>query len=203
MWVLYCSRQGVFQLRLPNCLPFAVSHSNPPLSVFVRSCPLSSKGCILEHSVFLTNHPLHVANNTQALGYVLGQIAAALTYADLPSSVDAWVRRIALEAGHSEAFAFRALKKATASNELPKLHDSSMRLIDALTGCWEGGSALLAQVDSSRSSSTGGRLRPGFVARSPTGCPRLYPSHSSTRSRSLCLHQWQEDDGGPSTRGSL
>ena len=87
---------------------------------------------------FLTSHPLHVANNAQSLSYVLAQIAAAPTIADFPSSVSAWFHRIARQANSSETIAFQALKKATASADLPKLRDSTMRLIHALTACWSG-----------------------------------------------------------------
>jgi hypothetical protein len=87
---------------------------------------------------FLTSHPLHVANNAQSLSYVLSQIAAAPTIADLPSSVSGWLRRITHEAQTSEVIAFQAMKKTTASDDLPKLRDSSMRLIETLTGCWSG-----------------------------------------------------------------
>lgn len=88
---------------------------------------------------FLTSHPLHVANNAQSLTYVLSQIVAAPTIADLPSSVSGWLRRMARRIT-SDMVAFQTLKKATASADLPKLQDSSMRLIHALTGCWSGAS---------------------------------------------------------------
>ncbi len=85
---------------------------------------------------FLTNHPLHGAENAQSLSYVLAKIAAAPTVADLPSNVRAWLRRVAQEAGCSEALTFQAMSKTTASDTLPKLQDSSMRLVDALTASW-------------------------------------------------------------------
>jgi hypothetical protein len=84
---------------------------------------------------FLTGHPLHVANNAQSLGYVLAQLAAAPTVSDLPSSAAKWLRRVARQSGVSETVAFHALKKTTASADLPKLRDASMRLIHTLTGC--------------------------------------------------------------------
>jgi Cap4 dsDNA endonuclease len=85
---------------------------------------------------FLTSHPLHSTNNSQALPYVLQEIANGANITELPSSVCAWLRLVAREAGGSEAVAFAALKKATASADLPKLADSFMRLIDMLTDCW-------------------------------------------------------------------
>ena len=87
---------------------------------------------------FVTSHPLHVANNAQALGYILVQIAAAPTIADLPSTVATWLRRVAGEANRSETVAFQALKKTTASDDLPKLRDSFARLVETVTGSWPG-----------------------------------------------------------------
>lgn len=87
---------------------------------------------------FLTGHPLHVSQNAQGLGYALSTIANASTVADLPSNVKGWLRRVATDANASETVAFQALKKTTASDDLPKLRDSTMRLIEALTGCWSG-----------------------------------------------------------------
>ena len=94
-------------------------------------------GCFRAYR-FLTCHPIYVANNSQSLGYVLSQIESALNIDDLPSSVRSWLRRVAREAGASETAAFDALKKATASAELPKLQNSLMRLIHTLLGCWSG-----------------------------------------------------------------
>lgn len=85
---------------------------------------------------FLTSHPLHVADNAQSLGYVLAQIATADAVADLPSSVSKWLSRVSRQVNIAEIISFRALKKATALADLPKLMDSSMRLIQTLTGCW-------------------------------------------------------------------
>lgn len=85
---------------------------------------------------FATNHPLHSTKNAQCIAFVLAQIKSAPTIADLPSSVGKWVARIAKEANTSEAVAFHALKKCSATDRLPKLQDANMRLIDALVGCW-------------------------------------------------------------------
>lgn len=87
---------------------------------------------------FLTNHPLHVANNAQSIGYVLSEIAKASEISNLPSPVKTWLKRIARDVDVSEPIAFGALKKATASDKLPKLTDSTMRLVHALVGCWSG-----------------------------------------------------------------
>jgi len=95
------------------------------------------RGCFRAYR-FLTCHPIYVANNSQSLGYVLSQIESALNIDDLPSSVRSWLRRVAREAAASETAAFDALKKATASAELPKLQNSLMRLIHTLLGCWSG-----------------------------------------------------------------
>jgi hypothetical protein len=87
---------------------------------------------------FMTNHPLYVANNARALGFVLEQIAVSATVEDLPSAVAAWLRRVAGETNYAELIALRALKKATASDDLPKLRDSFARLAETVTGCWPG-----------------------------------------------------------------
>jgi len=68
---------------------------------------------------FLTCHPFYVADNSQSLGYVLAKIAAVPSIDDLPSGVDGWLRRVVREAEASETVAFHALKKATASADLP------------------------------------------------------------------------------------
>ena len=85
---------------------------------------------------FLTSHPLHCADNAQSLPYVLAKIAQALTFADLPSPVLRWLRSIAAEAEATEIAAFHALKKATARDDLPKLQDALIRLVESLTACW-------------------------------------------------------------------
>lgn len=89
---------------------------------------------------FMTSHPLYVAKNAKALGFVLEQIAASATFADLPSPVATWLRRVAGETNYSETIAFQALKKATASDDLPKLRDSFARLVETVTGSWQGAS---------------------------------------------------------------
>lgn len=85
---------------------------------------------------FLTSHPLHAAENAKSLPFVLSQIAKAPTLADLPSTVSKWLRSVAKVAGQSEFEAFQAMKKTTARDDLPKLQDSLIRLVDALTTCW-------------------------------------------------------------------
>jgi Cap4 dsDNA endonuclease len=85
---------------------------------------------------FLTGHPLHSAGNARSLPYVLRQIGEAPTVADLPSPVARWLRLVAKEADATDVAAFHALKKATARDDLPKLQDSLIRLVDSLTECW-------------------------------------------------------------------
>lgn len=88
------------------------------------------------HFVFLTNHPLHVASNGQDLVHVLTLIANASTAAHVPAPAAAWLRRIARDAGVSEAVAFAAMAKTTAKADLPKLRDATIRLIDTIAQCW-------------------------------------------------------------------
>jgi hypothetical protein len=87
---------------------------------------------------FLTNHPLFVAENARSIGFVLSKIREAPTVADLPSNVGSWLQRVSREAEESEAAAFQTLKKCTSKDQLPKLQDSLMRLMDVLVGCWPG-----------------------------------------------------------------
>jgi len=87
---------------------------------------------------FLTNHPLHVADTAQSIGYVLREVEGAEAVSDLPTPVGKLVSRIARETGVSPAIVLRALKKTTASSDLPKLNDASIRLIQTLTNCWAG-----------------------------------------------------------------
>ncbi len=85
---------------------------------------------------FLTNHPLYVAKNAQSLGYIIATIAKAQALSDLPSNASTWVKRIARDAKVTESVAFQALKKCSATDKLPKLTDSHMRLIQTLVECW-------------------------------------------------------------------
>lgn len=85
---------------------------------------------------FLTNHPLYSARNGQDLPYILKSIKDAASVSELPSVVAPWVRRVARDAGVTEAVAFAALSKTVAKAELPKLRDAVMRLIDAMAQCW-------------------------------------------------------------------
>lgn len=85
---------------------------------------------------FLTNHPLHSADNGHSLPYLLGSIREAAAVGDLPPVVAKWVQRIAREASVTPEVAFGALSKTVATADLPKLRDAVMRLIDAIVQCW-------------------------------------------------------------------
>ncbi len=85
---------------------------------------------------FLTNHPLHTANNGQSLPYVLQSVKDVATLGDLPSVVGRWIKRVACDAEVTESTAFGAMKKTSARSDLPKLRDATMRLIDTLSQCW-------------------------------------------------------------------
>ncbi len=124
---------------------------------------------------FVTNHPLHTAANAQCLKHNLAKIAVAPTLADLPAPVAKWLCAVANKAGQSETTAFQAMKKTTATDELPKTADCLMRLIDALSNCWDGAaeashsrvrSAALALIDEcGRAASLGHeQLLPAYLA---------------------------------------
>jgi hypothetical protein len=85
---------------------------------------------------FLTNHPFHSPQNAESVRFVLSRISDAPTLGDLPSNVRRWLNREAQDAAASELVAFQALKKASASDDLPKLQDATVRLIETLTSCW-------------------------------------------------------------------
>jgi len=85
---------------------------------------------------FLTNHPIHGASNSRGPTYVLSKIEEANSIADLESAVSRWLRGIAEDASCSEVIAFEALSKTRAKDDLPKLNDATVRLIDTLTDCW-------------------------------------------------------------------
>jgi hypothetical protein len=85
---------------------------------------------------FLTNHPLHVAGNSQDLCHVLATIRQAAAIAGLPESVRKFLARVAQDADCSEDVAFVALLKTDASDDLPKLPDTEVRLVTTLTSVW-------------------------------------------------------------------
>jgi len=85
---------------------------------------------------FLTNHPLYSAKNSQDLCHLLATLKAAASVAALPSSVIAFLSRIAKAAGCSEDVAFVALQKTEARHDLPKVGDITSRLVQTLTDVW-------------------------------------------------------------------
>lgn len=85
---------------------------------------------------FLTNHPLHSANNGKDLTYVLKSIKNASQISELPRNIASWLKKVARDADVTETIAFSAMSKAEASAELPKLRDATMRLIETITQCW-------------------------------------------------------------------
>ena len=85
---------------------------------------------------FLTNHPLHAANNGQDLRYVLRMIREATSLSELPGSVRSFVEAVANQGECDEEVVLRALSKADADDNLPRLADVKMRLVNALTAVW-------------------------------------------------------------------
>lgn len=85
---------------------------------------------------FLSNHPLYSGQNGKDLCYVLQMIRDTSAPHDLPSSVSSFLNRIAREAGCSPEVAFSALSKTQARDDLPKLVDIEVRLVDTLTDIW-------------------------------------------------------------------
>jgi len=85
---------------------------------------------------FLTNHPLHSAENNQCLAYIFEEIRKATNLTSLTGPQRTFLQRIAEAAGCSEEVAFVALSKTNADHDLPKLQDALSRLVDTLTTVW-------------------------------------------------------------------
>lgn len=85
---------------------------------------------------FLSNHPLYSGQNGQDICHVLRMIKATSAPQDLPSPVARFLNRIAREAGCPPGVAFSALSKTQARDDLPKLADIEVRLVDTLTAIW-------------------------------------------------------------------
>lgn len=86
---------------------------------------------------FLTNHPLQSTKNGKDICRVLQVIQEAASAAVLPRPVLAFLKKVARAAGCSEEVAFAALRKSTASSELPKRGDIEARLVSTLEPVWE------------------------------------------------------------------
>jgi hypothetical protein len=86
--------------------------------------------------LFLTNYPLHSGKNGKDICHVLATIQAAAAHAELPSSVLAFLSKVAKKAGCSEDIALSALKKSSASADLPGRADVEARLFTTLTPVW-------------------------------------------------------------------
>ncbi len=85
---------------------------------------------------FLTNKDIYRAENGQGLQYVLGRIEQATDSDDLEPVVRRVVDRVASLAECSVGTAFAALRKTRARDDLPKLDDAHVRLVQAVTGAW-------------------------------------------------------------------
>lgn len=84
---------------------------------------------------FLTNHPLFAGGNGQDLVHML---ALARSSSGATAPIEKLVKRIARDAGVSTDVCLAALRKAEASDDLPKLADIRHRLVQALVGVWPG-----------------------------------------------------------------
>lgn len=88
---------------------------------------------------FLTNHPLYGEKNGKNLCYVLDVIKRAASARDLSGSFATFLNRVAQKAHCTADKAFIALSKTDAMDDLPKIHDVEVRLIDALIPVWARG----------------------------------------------------------------
>lgn len=85
---------------------------------------------------FITNHPLYVARNGQDIQFILEAIRNATSMETLPTVASRVLTRTATKACCTQDIAFAALRKTRASDNLPKLDDIVVRLIDTLTEVW-------------------------------------------------------------------
>lgn len=85
---------------------------------------------------FLTNHPLQSTKNGKDICHTLEMIRAAASLADLGGPFLKFLSRVAREAGCTQEIAFTALRKSTASADLPKRHDIEARLVATLLPVW-------------------------------------------------------------------
>jgi Cap4 dsDNA endonuclease len=91
---------------------------------------------------FLTNHPLQVSKNGQDIRHILDAIRGAKSLGELTGVVKTYLGRVARDAGCPENIAFAALSKTRAYDDLPKLNDATMRLVNDLVSTWDRASEL-------------------------------------------------------------
>jgi len=85
---------------------------------------------------FLTNHPLHSTGNGADLAYVLSEISKAKDIDEVTGVSRKFLKTVARQASCELNIAFKALKKTTAGDSLPKLADVLMRLVNTLVIVW-------------------------------------------------------------------
>ncbi|WFC42281.1 dsDNA nuclease domain-containing protein [Pseudoxanthomonas sp. SE1] len=86
---------------------------------------------------FASNHALYSAKNSQCVRHILAAVKQASSPADLSAPERRWISRLAKLAKVSEAGVLSTLRKCSATDELPKLQDATMRLVHALSSSWE------------------------------------------------------------------
>jgi hypothetical protein len=85
---------------------------------------------------FLTNHPLYVAGNGQDFAYCLEQLRQSPSLINIPGPVMKFLSRVAKVGSCSVETAFTALRRTSATDDLPRLPDIEMRLVTTLTAVW-------------------------------------------------------------------
>jgi hypothetical protein len=86
---------------------------------------------------FVTNHPLHNANNGQSIPFILSSIKASTSVDSLPGPILKFIELIAKRAGYNKEIVWGTLIKTDANDSLPKIDDINTRLISTLTSTWE------------------------------------------------------------------
>jgi|JI10StandDraft_1071094.scaffolds.fasta_scaffold44176_4 hypothetical protein len=85
---------------------------------------------------FLTNHPLHAADNFQCFQHILKTMKDASSLAALEPQAAKIVEQLAKLSTCDKEVVFSALRKTSASDDLPKIRDIKMRLCTDLASLW-------------------------------------------------------------------
>jgi hypothetical protein len=106
-------------------------------SSLVRFCKLEAAfPDAFERFEFLTNHSLHDGGNGQDLGFVLRTIRDSADMGSVPAAQRRFLESLSRSAACTAEVAFQALRKTRASDQLPKIRDVQIRLVDTLPTVW-------------------------------------------------------------------
>lgn len=86
---------------------------------------------------FLTNHPLHRADNGKSITGILRKIKDSSCLSDVDSKYAKFINKLATRTNFTREQVFKSLKKTDATDNLPKIEDVTKRLQSTLACCWE------------------------------------------------------------------